>query len=102
MADQDPQAGDVEPQLLSYFPSPPPFYKNFTAENVARLKSYKQEKGIEDEEDGMPTHMTAEQQQELPVELRFMVPPKPPGEEEEFRVFNEVTKVSRPLAMIDI
>ncbi|KAF2735835.1 hypothetical protein EJ04DRAFT_562983 [Polyplosphaeria fusca] len=76
---------EAEPRLLSYFPSPPPFYRHFSADNVARLAKFKEDRAID--------HLTASHVLELPPELRYMVPPKPPAEDAEYLVFNQPTQL---------
>lgn len=65
--------------MAAPFPAPPPFYKHFTKQNLARLKQIRKEAGITDS-------ATAERNDEktdvdilsLPPELRYLVPPDPP------------------------
>ena len=62
----DPQAGN---QLTAAFPPPPPFYKQFTVENLAKLEDLQ---GAEAESNKETTA--------LPKELQYLVPPPPPIE----------------------
>ena len=76
-------AAAPEPELSSFFPNPPPFYKHFTAENQERLKQTTDD----------ATQLSPEQLLSLPTELRYLVPPEPPADDDEYRVFGEVAKV---------
>ena len=58
------------------FPAPPPFWKHFTQENIAKLKA------IEDSTEGSE-HLKAA----LPLELKYLRPPTPPAEY--YTVFGE-------------
>lgn len=93
MADpQQPQ--DDDDLRLAFFPPPPPFYHHFTTENRQRLEEVKAEAGIDKEGDnGNTTAFSAEQLLALPTELRYLVPPAPPADDEEFKVFGTVAKV---------
>jgi mediator of RNA polymerase II transcription subunit 7 len=89
---------DEEQKPLQPFPDPPPFFKHFTAENLKRLQ------GIEDSasDDAAPSNkdanagsrLSTEQILALPTELRYLIPPPPPADEEPFHVFGETTKSS--------
>ncbi|KAF2242250.1 hypothetical protein BU26DRAFT_524429 [Trematosphaeria pertusa] len=83
-----------QPELSSFFPDPPPFYKHFTTENQERLKQFKEQRAAPSN-DGVASSppLTASQLLELPTELRYLVPPEPPAEDAEYRVFGEVAKV---------
>ncbi|KAI8931619.1 hypothetical protein NX059_011271 [Plenodomus lindquistii] len=88
---------DVDPPALSFFPDPPPFFKHFTTENIARLKELEDEAlggdGIaaKDAPTTAPT-LSADQISALPTELRYLIPPEPPADDDEFHVFNEKAK----------
>ena len=59
-------AEQQQPSVLSAaFPAPPPFYKHFTSENIDRLKDLQQ-------------HQAEAELNELPEDLRYLVPPLPP------------------------
>ena len=96
MADQQPPPDD-EDLILSFFPDPPPFYKHFTTENVKRLKEI-EEKATPDDGDTKAsstypaTKLSVQQILALPTELRYLIPPEPPGDDDEFHVFDVVTK----------
>jgi mediator of RNA polymerase II transcription subunit 7 len=94
---QRPPTPDDEDIKLSYFPDPPPFYKHFTTENLARLKDIEKEAAPQDDETNpstsySTTRLSAEQILALPTELRYLIPPEPPADDAEFRVFGTVEK----------
>ncbi|KAH8723023.1 mediator of RNA polymerase II transcription subunit 7 [Phaeosphaeriaceae sp. PMI808] len=94
MADQQ-QPQDDDDLRLPPFPPPPPFYQHFTAENQRRLEDIKQEALLDIiTEDGTPTKLSPDQILALPTELRYLVPPEPPKDNEEFKVFGAVTKAN--------
>ncbi|KAF2279138.1 uncharacterized protein EI97DRAFT_357069, partial [Westerdykella ornata] len=95
-----------ENQFHSLFPNPPPFWKSFTAENLARLDEIKKgaQGGAQDGNADMSTiqnaatetsttQLSAAQLLTLPAELRYLVPPAPPAEDSEYRVFNIPTRI---------
>lgn len=88
MAQQQPQEQDFP---SSFFPDPPPFWRNFTTDNLNRLKQAKNEVSS-DGNDGV--QLSASQLLELPPEVRCLVPPEPPADDHEYRVFSGVTKGS--------
>ncbi|KAI9886101.1 MAG: adenylosuccinase ade13 [Watsoniomyces obsoletus] len=67
---QDHQQPATTNTLSSAFPAPPPFWKHFTTENVARVKEIQQQSGVNDEEENVDDN--------IPTELRYLIPPKPP------------------------
>jgi mediator of RNA polymerase II transcription subunit 7 len=84
---------EEQPEVLSsFFPGPPPFYKHFTAENVAALKQFKADNPSASNDGASSPQLSASQLLSLPTELRYLVPPEPPAEDHEFRVFGETTK----------
>lgn len=92
----DPQQQD-EDLIISFFPDPPPFYKHFTSENVQRLQKVKEDATSSDQESpkidlSIALDLSAEQILGLPTELRYLIPPEPPADNEEFHVFNEKAK----------
>lgn len=96
MADPQQQQQD-EDLIISFFPDPPPFWKHFTTENQGRLKVIEDEAANGDEAaakraSGATSSLSAEQILALPTELRYLIPPEPPAEDEEFYVFNEKAK----------
>lgn len=98
MADPQ-QPGQVEDEdiVLSFFPDPPPFYKHFTPENLARLRQIESDAGLHDNNDDSSstapgTKLSPEQILALPAELRYLIPPEPPADDTEFHVFDTVAK----------
>lgn len=61
------------------FPPPPPFFKNFTTENLSRLKELKEAAGI-GKAGGSITKNEIEALRllDLPPELRYLIPPALP------------------------
>jgi mediator of RNA polymerase II transcription subunit 7 len=92
---QRPRTPEDEDIKLNYFPDPPPFYKHFTSENLARLKDIETEAAPGDDDTNLPTStpatkLSAEQILALPTELRYLIPPEPPADDAEFHVFGTV------------
>src|SRR4051812_2476891 len=74
--------------LASAFPNPPPFWQNFTPENLSRISEIRaQEHGTgsksHDHSKELPARLL-----NLPPELRFLQPP-PPLTEGIYRVFGD-------------
>jgi mediator of RNA polymerase II transcription subunit 7 len=89
--------------LLNFFPDPPPFYKHFTADNQNRLEEIQKEATAGGDASTASTSastsantpgskLSAEQILALPTELRYLVPPEPPADDEDFEVFGESTR----------
>lgn len=77
--------------ISSAFPAPPPFYKHFTTENLARLetiKSTKQSAGEETSLDDSVKFSPPVDIISLPPELRYLIPASPPAGE--YRSFNTI------------
>ena len=87
-----------EGPLLNYFPDPPPFFKHFTTENLERLRDIENEasNGADASNDvaNSSSKLFTEQILALPAELRYLIPPPPPGDNESFHVFGEPAKSS--------
>ncbi|KAL8803679.1 MAG: hypothetical protein Q9223_006089 [Gallowayella weberi] len=73
MADPPPPSAAIS----AAFPAPPPFYKTFTASNLARLSSL---------QESNPSLTLLD----LPPELRNLLPPLPPPSNQQYRTFGEV------------
>ncbi|KAH0559312.1 hypothetical protein GP486_004175 [Trichoglossum hirsutum] len=71
----DPQQGQTH---SAAFPAPPPFFKNFTAENLSRLKDFQQRGATKGAEDAGPANGC--ETEDLPDELRYLIPPAPPAD----------------------
>lgn len=84
--------------LLNFFPDPPPFFKHFTTENLARLKEAESaaSNGDDTAHDDLSAapKLSSEQILALPTELRYLIPPPPPSDDESFHVFGEPAKSS--------
>jgi mediator of RNA polymerase II transcription subunit 7 len=94
MADSPQQPVEDEDVILSFFPDPPPFFKHFTVDNLARLKDIEKEAATDDDDSKTTsaTKLTADQILALPTELRYLIPPEPPADSDDFHVFDVVTK----------
>ncbi|KAF3048668.1 Mediator of RNA polymerase II transcription subunit 7 [Didymella keratinophila] len=83
---------------LQPYPDPPPFFRHFTTENLKRLQDIEDEasNGVELSIGDVNTgsKLSSEQILALPTELRYLIPPPPPADEEPFHVFGETTKSS--------
>ncbi|KAF3902525.1 hypothetical protein ABW21_db0204739 [Orbilia brochopaga] len=75
-------AEEQQRNTASAFPAPPPFFKNFTPENQAKLKELQRESTPKD--DGGA--------QTLPPELVCLIPPKPPTEGQ-YRSFGDAWNI---------
>jgi mediator of RNA polymerase II transcription subunit 7 len=94
MADEEEQRRKAEEDAalkLPPYPPPPPFYLNFTTENKDRLEHAKRDAGLDTSTD---TQLSADQILSLPAELRYLIPPSPPGDTQEFKVFGTPTQLS--------
>lgn len=96
MAEAQQQQQD-EDLVLSFFPDPPPFFRHFTSENQERLKKIEQETATDEDDKSISNYgskLSAEQILALPTELRYLIPPEPPADDEEFNVFGEAAKAT--------
>ncbi|KAK7995597.1 hypothetical protein PG990_014370 [Apiospora arundinis] len=114
MADQNEnqEMEDLD-QVTSTWPRPPPFYKDFTATNLARLADLKREhaettnppsssasdnnatKKEDDDDDILSQRLTG-----LPSNLRNLQPPLPP-DEGAWRVFGDPYRLVQPLPKLE-
>ena len=67
-------------QLSTAFPTPPPFYKHFTKQNVVKVRELRKEaaKNRNGEAEDESQAADAMDVLSLPPELRYLVPPEPP------------------------
>ncbi|KAL8719806.1 MAG: hypothetical protein Q9225_003241 [Loekoesia sp. 1 TL-2023] len=79
MADPPPSSAAIS----AAFPAPPPFYRSFTPDNLARLSSLQQSN----------PSLTAD---DLPPELRNLLPPPPPPPNHQYRTFGETHEIPAP------
>lgn len=91
MADQS-QPGAIS----AAFPPPPPFYKHFTPENLARLQEIQAstsstEEPSTNDSTQPPSSIDLD---DLPLELRYLIPPAPPTNQ--YRSFNTIEDVRSP------
>jgi len=94
MADQG------QPRVLTAaFPTPPPYYKSFTKENVQRLRKLQKEAGTTSEDSNHAIN-----RQSLPHELRNLVPPDPPadGRFKSFGVQHDLNEPTQSLSAAGI
>jgi len=97
MAEQPQQAN----ALAAAFPTPPPFWKDFTPENInhianLRAAQSKGEKKTQDVPNPLPPRIF-----DLPAELRNLQPPEPPAEGS-YRCFGDVYFVCKEHAEVAI
>ncbi|KAL8763504.1 MAG: hypothetical protein Q9184_000716 [Pyrenodesmia sp. 2 TL-2023] len=81
MADPPPASVTIS----ATFPAPPPFYKSFTPSNLARLAELEQSN----------PSLTSN---DLPSDLRNLLPPPPPPPNQEYRTFGETHENPAPVA----
>lgn len=74
MAEQDPQA-QSRSALASTWPNPPPFFRDFTDENLARFKQLADSQS-EPETEGAPVKRIPD----VPAELANLQPPAEPAD----------------------
>lgn len=91
MSEPQPQAN----ALASAFPTPPPFYQNFTPENISRigeLRAIQEDKNLTHNDSASTHHVRL---LDLPAELRFFQPPQPPTNGL-YRCFGDIYNVRAP------
>jgi mediator of RNA polymerase II transcription subunit 7 len=64
---------DQQQPLKAPFPPPPPFYKSFTTANLAQLRKLRKESSATSEAADISIL-------NLPLELRYLIPPQPPAD----------------------
>lgn len=71
-----------KPQTKANFPTPPPFYKHFTKDNIAKLREIRKENGVSqpDSEDSPSADAKDVDIATLPSELRYLIPPPLPAD----------------------
>jgi len=85
--------------LAAAFPSPPPFWQNFTPENLNRISQLRATQSQETITSG-PAPASPLKLLDLPTELRWLQPPEPPAEGV-YRCFGDVYNVrSLPLWVV--
>ncbi len=90
-------ADEQDEGIGSIFPVPPPFYKHFTTDNLARLKEFRENAQADgpSTETSEPATSGLQRILDLPPELRFLVPPEPPTDGK-WRNFGGQYDVSQP------
>ncbi|KAF2200582.1 hypothetical protein GQ43DRAFT_456335 [Delitschia confertaspora ATCC 74209] len=83
----------------AFFPQPPPFYKYFTPSNLARLQQI--QGGVDTDTSASSHPLSLSQILNLPPELRYLVPPEPPAEDEAYRVFGETRRLNQSPATLE-
>jgi mediator of RNA polymerase II transcription subunit 7 len=79
--------------LTAAFPPPPPFWKEFTAENVEKLEKIKREAAKSHGDSPKKKWSQAELRTlDVPPELRHLIPPEPP-KSGSYSVFGETQSV---------
>lgn len=82
---QEQQQQELTP-LVAMHPAPPPFYKNFTKQNVNELRTLRKEAGVSTiSQSNRQTNGGQAQKHDidilsLPPELRYLIPPRPPAD----------------------
>ncbi|KAK8062173.1 MED7-member of RNA polymerase II transcriptional regulation mediator complex [Apiospora hydei] len=95
-------------QITSTWPRPPPFYKNFTADNLARLADLKRERAETSNPPSNPDAGTNNNKDDilsqrltgLPANLRNLQPPLPP-DEGAWRIFGDPYRLVQPLPKLE-
>lgn len=79
--------------LTATFPRPPPFWKQFTTENIERLEKIKEETAKSRGDSPKKKWLSAELRTlDVPPELRHLIPPEPP-KSGSYSVFGETQSV---------
>jgi len=74
-------ADQAQARMLSAaFPTPPPFYKHFTKDNVSKLRELRKEASKNKVADADESTRPEIDALSLPPELRYLVPPEPPAD----------------------
>lgn len=66
--------------LSAAFPTPPPYHKHFTKENVSQLRQIRKDIAANRTGGDDSTEQSGLDVIALPTELRFLVPPEPPAD----------------------
>jgi mediator of RNA polymerase II transcription subunit 7 len=89
MAEEQPPPASIS----SAFPSPPPFYKLFTPENIERISSLRAAQSSSSNPTDCGTALPI-RVFDLPPELRNLQPPEPP-QDGVYRCFGELLRVGQ-------
>lgn len=88
--------GESQNPISSTFPAPPPFWKDFTPDNVARISDLRQEQAERDRNTDPATIRLSG----LPENLRNLQPPQEP-ESGAWRVFGQTYTLKEELPRLD-
>ncbi|KAF7845725.1 hypothetical protein BT93_L0970 [Corymbia citriodora subsp. variegata] len=66
--------------LSAAFPTPPPYYKQFTKENVTRIRQIRKEAAANRAQSEVADEPSGIDISSLPAELQYLVPPEPPAD----------------------
>ena len=69
-----------EARLAATFPAPPPFWKDFTDENISRISELRTANSKDGAKPSDPATSLPARILDLPPELRFLQPPEEPVE----------------------
>lgn len=88
--------GESQNAISSTFPAPPPFWKDFTADNITRIADLGQEQAERDgNTDSSSVHLSG-----LPENLRNLQPPREPASGG-WRVFGQTYELKEELPRLD-
>ncbi|CAD0101079.1 unnamed protein product [Aureobasidium mustum] len=86
-------ADQAQARMLSAaFPTPPPYYKHFTKQNVTKVRQIRKEAA---------TNTNQVDVESLPAELRYLIPPEPPadGRYKSFGALHDVRTLTRAVLL---
>ncbi|KAH0341188.1 MED7-domain-containing protein, partial [Aureobasidium melanogenum] len=89
-------ADQAQARMLSAaFPTPPPYYKHFTKQNVTKVRQIRKEAA---------TNTNQVDVESLPAELRYLIPPEPPadGRYKSFGAQHDLAQPAQSLAQAGI
>ncbi|THX79360.1 mediator of RNA polymerase II transcription subunit 7 [Aureobasidium pullulans] len=81
--------------LSAAFPTPPPYYKHFTKQNVTKVRQIRKEAATNSDQVDVGS---------LPADLRYLIPPEPPadGRYESFGAQHDLAQPAQSLAQAGI
>ncbi|EPE25331.1 Mediator hinge subcomplex-like protein [Glarea lozoyensis ATCC 20868] len=89
-----------EPRLTATFPSPPPFWKEFTEENLTRISELRVAQSGEASKKADPAASLPARILDLPPELRYLQPPEEPADGI-YRSFGDLYNLKNPLPSLE-
>lgn len=86
--------------LSAAFPTPPPFHKYFTKQNISKLRQARKEAVAQGESSRDEISNSDDDLSTLQSELRHLIPPEPPadGRYKSFGIQHDVSVSLRPIA----